>query len=442
MNVHNAIAFAASTALASMAFAQAQPTDQQMLDRLRELESKIQVMEAANTANRTPVRDAADVARTASAVQNDAAARSASTAGIDSKGAFLRSSDGLFELRPDVQFQFRSVMNHAQEADTDGDDVSEFGFEIRRLKLGITGHAFTEDLKYTFVWVANRQGGGVTLEQANATYKFAPDWAFKFGQYKEPTFHEEINSGKRLMAADRSIANEWLGGGLTDFVQGVALIYGGMASDNPLNVELGFTDGINSDNTRAANPTLDSDWGVYARADYKLGGDWKAYSDFTAMGTTQDLAVVGGGLSYTQTGDTDLYLGTVDFQFENASGLGVFVAGLLQYIDNGDNVTNYGGVAQVSYLLPDNQNWEIFGRYSVVIFDEDVAVGGGSEDTFHEITAGVNYYFGENGKYGHKAKMTIDVGYLPNGSLEDTGLGIVESEEGQLYVRGQFQLLI
>lgn len=423
----------------------AQPTQQELLDRVSKLESEVQVLRA-NQASTPKPADPAAVAGAQSAVKADASKHSAvpGSAGYDG-GFYIKSADGSFSLKPSVQFQFRSVYNAADNINSAGEDNSEQNFEIRRLKLGFAGNVFTSKLTYDFVIVANRNGSAVTLETAMGQYEFTDGWFFKFGQFKEPTFHEEITSSKRQLAVDRSLANELLGGGRTDYVEGVALIYGGAKkNDNPLNVELGLTDGINSDGTRAvAPPNSAADFGGYVRVDYKISGNWKNYADFTALGTKEDLVVVGGGVSYTQTGDLDAYLATVDAQWEMGNGFSLYVAGLLNYSDAAaGSETDYGVVAQGAYLLPSMKNVEVFGRYSGVFLDETIAVGNTTEDVFHEFTVGGNYYFGEDGKYGHRAKFTLDVGYLPNGSPAENGIGVQGSGDDQFYVRAQFQLLI
>lgn len=435
---------AATLGVPALALAQAQPSQQELLDRLSKLESEVQVLRANQPSTPKPA-DAGTVGQTQAAVKTDASGRSAvpGSAGYDG-GFFIKSADGTFSLKPSVQFQFRSVYNAANDISGGGDN-SEQNFEIRRLKIGFAGNLFTQKLTYDFVIVANRNGSTVTLETAMAQYEFTDGWFFKFGQFKEPTFHEELISSKRQLAVDRSLANEMLGGGRTDFVEGVALIYGGgHSNDNPLNVELGLTDGINSDGTRAvAPPNSNADFGGYARVDYKISGNWKNYADFTAMGTKEDLVVVGGGVSYTQTGDVDSYLGTVDAQWELANGLSLYVAGLINYTDSAaGSATDYGVVGQAGYLLPQMKNVEVFGRYSGVFLDDPIAVGTATEDTFHEFTVGGNYYFGEDGRYGHRAKFTLDLGYLPNGAPGENGIGIQNSSGDQFFVRAQFQLLI
>ena len=65
------------------------------------------------------------------------------------------------------------------------------------------------------------------------------------------------------------------------------------------------------------------------------------------------------------------------------------------------------------------------------------------EDTFHEITAGVNYYLGPDGSYLHRAKLQLDATYLPNGAPSDqTQAGSLAGEGDQFVVRAQLQLQI
>jgi hypothetical protein len=102
--------------------------------------------------------------------------------------------------------------------------------------------------------------------------------------------------------------------------------------------------------------------------------------------------------------------------------------------------SDYGALVQAGYLV--NKKVELFGRYDLVKIDED-AVAAGAEDTFHEVTAGVNYYLGRDGSYLHRAKLTFDVGYLPNGSPSDqTQSAVLKADDDEFVFRAQFQLLI
>jgi hypothetical protein len=151
------------------------------------------------------------------------------------------------------------------------------------------------------------------------------------------------------------------------------------------------------------------------------------------------MLVVGAGAGMTQDGDTDVYKLTADAQWENTNGLSVFGAILLDQITNGEDSTNVGGVIQVGYML--ENRWEPFGRYSIVVVDDALLLTPDAEDTFHELTVGANYYLSDD--WGHGAKFTIDGGYLPNGSPTNVGgIGVLESNGDQFYLRAQFQLLL
>jgi hypothetical protein len=92
-----------------------------------------------------------------------------------------------------------------------------------------------------------------------------------------------------------------------------------------------------------------------------------------------------------------------------------------------------------------NSSWELFGRWDMLVFDDELAFVTNTEDTFHEITVGVNYFLGPNGSYGHKAKWTLDLTFLPNGApLAIDGIGILDANdaETEIIVRSQFQLVI
>ncbi|HEX8339890.1 MAG TPA: porin [Tepidisphaeraceae bacterium] len=351
------------------------------------------------------------------------------TAGYDGK-FFVRSADGNFSLSPTVIMQFRSVTNYGEDTKGDGEESLETGLELRRVKLGLAGNAFSKDLQYNFRLSVNRNGGESVLDLAYVQYKFADDWAFKVGQYKANVFHEELISDARQLAVERSLVNALIGGNQTDYVQGAALIY----QTEALRAELAYTDGANTDNTDfqdgqgGPNTVPGPNYGVDARVEYKVMGDWKRYDDFTALKNESDLLVFGVGADYTEGGDSHTVFHTVDALFKQGAGpISAYAAYIGQYNEtDDDDAYNWGGLAQVGYLLP-NTNWEPFARYSYTDIDDG--------DNYSEITLGTNYYFA-----GHNAKFSLDVNFLPDGSPSSTGLGYLDGDDFQFAVRGQFQL--
>ena len=63
----------------------------------------------------------------------------------------------------------------------------------------------------------------------------------------------------------------------------------------------------------------------------------------------------------------------------------------------------------------------------------------GSNDEVHALSAGVNYYL-----YGHNAKLTGQVMYLPNGiPISDVGNDVlVSNNHGEVVFIMQFQLML
>jgi hypothetical protein len=447
-SIQRAAALAAATIVATAAqgaFASAGADDVSREDLAKELaalRAKVEQLEAAQRKQEDKLT-AAEVDATVEQVLNDADRRSqllqaqGFTAGYD-KGFVIQSEDKNFVLRPGIQAQFRYVANYNDADSNERDD----GFEFRRLWLRLEGNVFTPDLTYLVQWETDRNGGDLSLLDGYAQYRFAPKWAVKGGQFKESVFHERDLSFTNQLAVERSLVDAVLGGLQTDRVQGVALVYGG-TRDDAVRAELTYHDGANSKNTNFQD--AGTDFGVGGRFEWKAFGQWADYKDFTAKNTKENLLVLGAGADFTQADAADVLRSTADVAFETPDRLSLYGAIHLNNVDPDDDdpddaesSTDFGAIAQAGYLV--TKSVELFGRYDVILFDNDTA---GGEDTFNEITVGGNYYFGPNGGYLHKAKLTIDFVYLPDGSPSaQTGLGVTAGEEDQFILRGQFQLIL
>jgi hypothetical protein len=436
-----AAAAVASLALTSAGvFAADEPTTQELLEQIKQLQQKVEKLEAKQTESN------ADVARTVEEIVKDAEKRSVLlqtkpfTGNWESGKFTLQSEDGNFLLHPWFQLQFRNVTNYREDGD---DEEFDNGFEVRRMKFGFDGNVFSPKTTYMFLWATNRNGGGPQLEEAWLRHKLSDTWAIKGGQLKDPFAHESLTSSKRLLAADRTLLTNLFTGG-DNFVQGVSAQY----TRDAWMAEVAFTDGTNSPNDNFQDfPTNNWDYGLSGRVQYKLFGDWSAYEQFTSLKNKKDLAVVGGGADISGAGNTTQFLHTLDVQYNQTTGLGLYGAYYGRFTGNApveagapatpvDDTYDWGFIAQASYLIPDSK-WEPFLRYDFIKFD-DFTVGAGAEDTVHEITVGTNYYI-----HGHDLKFTVDVMWLPNGSpVSDSGSGVIASDDTQFVLRGQFQLLL
>src|SRR5687767_4627306 len=261
---------------ASISLAQStQPTAQELAEQVRELQAKIERLEAQQREQRDARDDARAVDETVERVLRDADRRSrflqaeGFTAGWN-KGKFtIQSADGNFLLNPSLQFQFRSVTNARETEDAAGDedwDV-ENGFEIRRAKLAFSGNVFSPRTQYEFQWSSNRNGGELELENAYVKHELNDQWAVMGGQFKNPLTHESMMSSKRFLAVERSLVNNvFTGGG--NYVQGVSVFY----TREAWRAQAGFTDG--NRNNRNQNfrdfPTNNANYGVVGRAEVKF----------------------------------------------------------------------------------------------------------------------------------------------------------------------------
>ncbi|HEY8666789.1 MAG TPA: porin [Tepidisphaeraceae bacterium] len=436
----------------------ADPTPAELKAQIEQLQVKVQQLE-----QKQQTVNSRDVDETVARIMSDTNRRSqfladdvALTAGYDN-GFFIGSADKNFLLRPGFIFQTRNVSNFRQNAKQGGSsDDFQNGFEITRAKLFFDGNIFSPDLSYRFQWASDRNSGATLLEDAWAQYRLRPGFAIRAGQFKTPVHHEELTGDQMQLAAERSLVNALLGGGAVGpRSQGVDFLFG--TPTDPLHYEVMLHDGDGSVNTdfrdditpaTAGTPPVAvrdtrPNWGAAGRAEWKLMGDWNDYKDFSARNDTKDLLVVGGALDMTQFDGSNVYRGTADVQYENPRGLGVYGALLADYQDlrntsagADDSLFDYGGLIQVGYLL--RPNVEVFGRYDVTFLDTPVA----GEDQFHELTLGVNYFLGEDGKWGHHAKVTVDLTYLPNGAPSNqTSLGeLANPGQSEWVARLQFQL--
>lgn len=430
------IALAALAALGSSAYAQ-DPSYEELKQQVQALTARLDQVES-----KTTTLSAQQVDATVERVLQDAQKRSqllqingGLTAGYD-KGFFIKSDDDNYSFRPGVLFQFRGVTNHR----ADGDDDTQAGFEVRRIRPRFDGNFITPNLTYSFVLDAARSGGSVTILDAWAQYRFATEWAVKAGQFRESWYHEGDVPDSNQLTVERSLVDSILGGSQVDRVQGVSLIYGGTKT-NSVRVEVTGHDGANSKNTDFQD-TDSGNFGAGVRVEYKFFGDWANYRDFSAKGNKEDLLIAGAGADWTQAGDQDIYRTTADVQWENISGLGVYGAinGVCTNVPSGDGEHRFdwGALVQAGYLL--NPSWEVFGRYDVVSLDDDYVTG---EDLFNEFTVGVNWFLGKDGAAGHRAKITVDVLYLPDGAPSNqTGVGVLSNDGNEVVLRGQFQLVI
>jgi phosphate-selective porin OprO and OprP len=447
----------------------ADPTNQQLLDKINQLQSKVDSLQAQQdqqndltTAVQQVLQESDSQSQLMSSVPNGI--------GYDpTTGIRFASDDGNFLIHPFALVQFRYVANYRDDitnssggggadAPAHGDDTQS-GFEIRRMKLGLDGNIYSPNLKYFVQFNVADAGGAAALDDAYMTYRLSDTspWTLKAGQFKDIPWHESSIDDSNQLAADVSLVSGLIGGFSGSphetnqaRVQGIDASY-----DTQLwRAEAAFTDGYNTGNTPFFDNTIianiKENFGISGRFEYKVLGDdtaWDEYQQLSALGDKSEMLILGGGTDWTQAGSNDIVFYTADAQYDNPSGLSLYGAFLGAWIQNPHGVpgvlaksqsTNAGFLAQGGYML--NHQWEPFARVDYTSLNGAIAtLLYGQQHNVWEMTLGVNYYL-----YGQRAKVTLDGSYLPNGCPTDAdGLGyLTNNGHAELVARLQLQLLI
>lgn len=383
--------------------------------------------------------DSASEAAHAQIAELRAATAAGPASGHDGSAFFVGSEDGAYKLKVGGQIQFRYVLNYRDEPTNTDEDVTN-GFQTRRTRLEFAGNAFGKETTYLVQTDFSRSDGTATVFDAWVRHALNESWGVRFGQFKVPLLREELVSGKRMLAADRSITN----GVFTQArSQGVQLEYDG----DRARFAGAFSDGLNTLNTDF-DASTEADYALTSRVDLRLAGDWKQFADFTSW-RGSDFGAMLGAAAHWQSGgstggttDRDVLQYTVDLSLEG-DGWNAFIAFIGRNTDpsGGEEVDDFGILAQGGVFL--TEKTEMFARYDLVIPDDNR--GGGDAD-FSTLTAGVNHYFVER---SHAAKFTADLMYFLDAQADSaslvgrsTGVGLLpDAEDGQVAARFQFQLL-
>ncbi len=444
---HGALAFLimALISLKTGVAAAAEPTKQELLERINSLQSQLDEVKSHQQVRTENPRDADAVTE---AVLKDAQQRSqllameGFTAGYTDGKFILRSADGAFLLHPWAQFQFREVTNYREDVKTNGGNDLESGFEVRRLKVGVDGNLFGPDLTYNFVWATDRHNGTPALEYAYAQYHLPnTPFSIRMGQFKDPLDHEQITSTKYTAAVDRTLVDDLFANG-EGYIQGVSFIY---VNARDIRAEGALTDGLRSANTNFQDfpaTGIPANWGVAGRVEYKFFGKWSEYDKLAAYGQKSELLVLGAGADYTEAGHTDAFTHVIDAQYGNGKGLGLYGAYLGRYTKGNtvgvvtSDTYDWTLRGQASYVI--NQRWEPFVQLEYIHFDDSGLVAG-SVNNVPVFRVGTSYFL-----YGQAARLQLDLSYLPKGSpVNDDGAGILQDNDNhELVLRAQFQLLL
>ncbi len=359
------------------------------------------------------------------------------------RSSFAVGNGSSTDLTVGGYFQFRYIASFTDDDDAvAGQDDFESGFQFQRTRLVFKGTTGSEDHRFGFLVIAAAgPNGDFGLQDGVVSYSFGDSkWSIAAGQLKLPFFREYLVSERFILPVERSNVTQAFA---ALYNQGVVLKY----ADDAFRFNFAFSDGVRTINSSFTDD-VEADYAFTARGEWLAFGEWKQFDDLTALGNQGDGLMIGAAVHHQGETDSlggrdlnDLTQYTVDVSYETADW-SAFAAGVGRHYDDAgadESFTDFGAVAQAAVFL--DESWEVFGRYSILLPDDDAA----GDDPFNTITLGVNNYI-----YGHAAKFTADVVWFLDDTTGTTmlnfgpnsGVGLRASgEDNQFAVRAQFQLI-
>jgi hypothetical protein len=340
----------------------------------------------------------------------------------------VQSQEGDELFRFGMLGQFRGVIGYF-DGDDGEDEEFETGFEFGRLQSFASGHIGSPDIYYRFM--LEYANGSATLEDAYIAWRAGDDWGIRGGQFRNPIGGEWLVWEGGQIATERSLAHLLLNG--DDRVQGVSMFFD---PSDKMRAEVALHDGFGSQNTGFF--ASDFHVGLSGRFEFLMDGAWEDYGTFFADVEESLMALgVGAGMSWGDGDDREGHL-TGDLTWKRDRMAMFFAAHINPAWFDGEETTNFGGTAQFAFRA--NDNFEPFIRGSVVFVDDEF-LAPDAEDTFFEITGGVNWFPLSNLR--NRFRITSDVSILPNGSPIDIDRAdYLASEELEVVgrIQGEFKL--
>lgn len=358
-------------------------------------------------------------------------------------GFFIASPDGNFKLVINGENQLRwsynwlssRSMNNSENTivppaslptPTDGNfnnvgvAKAAYGFELRRVKLGFSGHVIDPGWQYSItlayqqyfgsnlnpVGAANgsnstsgslADGGGVTggdnfgsgfsLENGYIARDLGAGFSLKFGQFKSPFLREWLVSSRSQLAIERSIMNTLF---TTGWTQGIELDW----NNDFLRAMVSYNDGANNANigsiagTNVLGVTGDNlgvgfaHWAFTGRGEWKPFGSWQQFNDFSSMRGEESGLLLGAAINWQRGGQQDVSLSSIDvtpgsgnaeaafltwtvdatWELGGSSLFASWAMNTAYAIPSGnDSINTYGAIVQAGHFI--SKDVELFARW-------------------------------------------------------------------------------
>lgn len=327
-------------------------------------------------------------------------------------GFFVRSADDNFALR------LRGRLQPRFEYTNRGRDENATSFYMRRIRIDLTGHAFTDRLTFRIMPELARDAN---LRDGFVNYAFQPTLQLRGGQFTVPFQWHRFISGSRQHFTERSLTSETLG-----FRNGydIGIMLHGQNKARTWHYGLGIFDGSGR-NTRISNSE-----GVMAsgRFTYAILGQVPRDETDYARSEAHNLSIGAGlqtankseirnwdlGRSTAGNRRADWITGTADINYR-WQGFSIAAAGYLREVDPDDalvdSYTGGGYMVSAGYaIIP--ELLEGVARYDWLRLDldepdtriEEWGIGLNIYHRGHDWKTRINYLhqtgFGQDGRLG------------------------------------------
>jgi hypothetical protein len=336
------------------------------------------------------------------------------------KGIGFKSVDDKFEAK----LALRSQLRYEFERSTEDGAESLQKFSLVRVRLQLEGFVFGKDNRYKLEVGMGDRGSFAFVKDFFAERKAADKIWIRLGQWKRPFHRQEMISDFASTFNERSITNEFIGGGRdaglaihNDYEkspEGVEWVFGVFngfsgGSDRPRITTSCEDDGtgvITCSNSAATTVPADFSPAVVARVGYNQGAV-KGYSEAdldggplrwgAAVNYKIDLADLTEGAEES-TSDNLSHAFGFD-AIAKVNGIDALVSAVGQKLKSADLL--FGGLAQVGYMVAPKK-MHVAGRFA-----------------FHQVEAGDDKEMALEGRVaftyflaGHALKIASDVGFL------------------------------
>ena len=338
------------------------------------------------------------------------------------KGFYFKTLDDKFKLNTLGRLQTRYNFRNKD------DDEDTSSFRINRMRLKLSGHAFTQNLSYSAQWELNSFTGRGQLKDIFVDYRLLPGLHLRGGQWKVPYNRHNMASDYKKQFIDESITNDAFS---LDRDIG-AMLHGELFKEQfEYNVGIFTGRGINAtENSNNKNM-------VIGRIAYRPFGKFKDYRESDVEYTESFKAAFGAAFAINN--GTEIFFSDELQTFpKDAQFMQFGVDSIMKYrgfslqgeyhlrsLDRrGFNRDTAKGFFVQGGYFPVPKRLELVARYAQ--FDPDVNV---SENLKKEFALGTNWYFSKNHHHKLQTNVTRVVTDNPANDKEDTLISIMHQLE-------------